>query len=137
MSPSGLPVVDVDKCTACGDCVDACPKELFTLLPMSQHLFVQCRNLIAGDDVLDDCKAACTACGKCVLDAAQGLISIASGVAVIDYQLNDLADPHAVERCPTGAIVWLTGAQFAPAADARQDIRRGARVAPQLIGGAT
>ncbi|HEX2716973.1 MAG TPA: hypothetical protein VHM67_04785, partial [Gemmatimonadaceae bacterium] len=51
-------------------------------------------------------------CGKCVADAGPGLISIASGVAVIDYSLNELAQQRAVERCPTGAIVWLSGAQF-------------------------
>ena len=29
MSANGLPVVDPEKCTACGDCVDACPLGLF------------------------------------------------------------------------------------------------------------
>jgi hypothetical protein len=63
--------------------------------------------------VLDQCTVACTTCGKCVLDAAPGLISVASGVAVIDYSKIAEAEESAVERCPTGAIVWLRGAQFA------------------------
>lgn len=113
MSATGLPVVDVARCTACGDCVDACPKGLFTILPLDAHLLVQCRNLINGDDALEECRAACTACGKCVQDAAPGLISVASGVAVVDYDKINLEEQKAVERCPTGAIVWLTGAQFA------------------------
>lgn len=113
MNDAGLPVVDPIKCTACGDCVEACPKGLFTLLPVDHHLFVQCRNLVGGDDALAQCRVACTACGKCVQDAAPGLISVASGVAVIDYALIAQADRRAVERCPTGAIVWLDGAQFA------------------------
>lgn len=113
MSDTGLPVVDLARCTACGDCVDACPKELFTILPLDAHLLVQCRNLIDGDSALDQCKVACTACGKCVQDAAPGLISVASGVAVVDYERITQAEERAVERCPTGAIVWLTGAQFA------------------------
>ena len=41
------------------------------------------------------------------------LISVASGVAVIDYNKIAEADEGAVERCPTGAILWLSGAQFA------------------------
>lgn len=134
MNADGLPVVDIDKCTACGDCVVACPKDLLAIHPVDRKLLVQCRNLIAGDDVLDACKVACTACGKCVMDAAPGVISIASGVAVVDYGLNALADAHAIDRCPTGAIIWLEGAQFAggqPGSD------RGARVAPQLMGSAT
>ena len=130
MNADGIPVVDIEKCTACGDCVDACPKGLLTLAPLDRKLVVQCRNLIAGDDALEDCKVACTACGKCVMDAAPGLISVASGVAVVNYDLNSLADAHAVDRCPTGAIVWLTGAQFSPT-------QRGARIAPQLMGSAT
>ncbi|HVB31239.1 MAG TPA: (Fe-S)-binding protein [Gemmatimonadaceae bacterium] len=113
MTETGLPVVDVAKCTACGDCVEACPKGLFTILPLDAHLLVQCRNLIGGDDALEQCRVACTACGKCVQDAAPGLISIASGVAVVDYERITLAEERAVERCPTGAIVWLSGAQFA------------------------
>jgi Na+-translocating ferredoxin:NAD+ oxidoreductase RNF subunit RnfB len=136
MNDFGIPVIDIDKCTACGDCVEACPKDLLTIMPLDRKLLVQCRNLIAGDDVLADCKVACTACGKCVMDAAPGLISIASGVAVVDYRLNELADPHAVDRCPTGAIVWLTGAQFAAGATSKTN-QRGARIAPQLIGSAT
>ena len=113
MGDDGIPRIDPDKCTACGDCVKACPKALLALHPVDRHLLVQCKNLIAGDDALDACKVACTACGKCVMDAAPGLISVASGVAVIDFELNALAEHKAIERCPTGAIVWLTGAQFA------------------------
>ena len=134
MNADGLPVVDIEKCTACGDCVDACPKDLLAIMPLDRSLIVQCRNLIAGDDVLDDCKAACTACGKCVLDAAPGLISVASGVAEINYDLNNLADVHAAERCPTGAILWLRGEQFAPLTTAGPTGR--ARVARPMIGSA-
>ena len=112
MSDTGLPVVDPAKCTACGDCVEVCPKGLFTLLPTDTQLFVQCKNLLGGDEALDECKVACTACGKCVQDAAPGLISVASGVAVVNYDLLAQADRHAISRCPTGAIVWLSGAQF-------------------------
>jgi len=122
MDAYGLPVVDPVKCTACGDCVDACPKDLFTVMPLDHALLVQCRNLMEGDEVLEQCRVACTACGKCVQDAADGLISVASGVAVVDYDLIASAEPGAVARCPTNAIVWLAGAQFArPSADARSE----------------
>lgn len=115
MSDTGLPIVDPVRCTACGDCVDACPKGLFEVMSTEQRLLVQCKNLVNGDAALEQCQVACTACGKCVLDAAPGLISVASGVAVVNYELNAEADERAVARCPTGAIVWLHGAQFAPA----------------------
>ena len=123
MSDTGLPVVDLELCTACGDCVGACPKGLFVVQPADYHLLVQCRNLVSGDDALAACRVACTACGKCVQDAADGLISVASGVAVIDYDRIAEAGEGAIERCPTGAIVWLSGAQFArvPALSSAED----------------
>ena len=115
MMPNGLPRVDVSLCTACGDCVDACPKGLFAIMPFDQRLIVQCRSLIEGDEALEACRVACTSCGKCVVDAAPGVVSIASGVAVVDYAHNASADPSATRRCPTGAIVWVDGAQFVSA----------------------
>jgi ferredoxin len=76
-------------------------------------LLVQCKSLIEGDEALASCSVACTACGKCVADAALGLITIERGVARVHYEQNALADPLAIRRCPTGAITWLEGAQFA------------------------
>lgn len=130
MRDDGIPIVDIVKCTACGDCVRACPKDLLEIHPLDHRLLVQCKSLVAGDDVLESCKVACTACGKCVVDAAPALISVASGVAVVDYQLNELAAVEATLRCPTGAIVWLDGAQFAQPSN---EMKRGVRVAPQLM----
>jgi len=118
MDDAGLPVVEPALCTACGDCVTACPKDLFVIRPLEQHLLVQCRNLLTGDAVLEQCEVACTACGKCVQDAAPGLISVATGVAVIDESLLSQEGPAAIARCPTNAIVWLQGAQFVRHADA-------------------
>jgi Na+-translocating ferredoxin:NAD+ oxidoreductase RNF subunit RnfB len=113
MGPTGLPVVDPAKCTACGDCVVACPKDLFVVLPVTRRLLVQCRSAMEGDAAEALCRAACTACGRCVQDAKPGLIQIANGLAVVDPSRPDLESPDATKRCPTGAIVWCEGAQFA------------------------
>jgi len=112
MGPTGLPVVDVDACTACNDCVEVCPLGLFTLLPLDAHLLVQCRNLLDGDAAEAVCSVACTGCRKCAQDAAPELIEIRRGLAVIDYDRIELENPAAVERCPTGAIVWVEEQQF-------------------------
>jgi Na+-translocating ferredoxin:NAD+ oxidoreductase subunit B len=49
----------------------------------------------------------CTACGRCAQDSPEGLIEIRDNLAVIDYSKNALASHVAIERCPTGAIIWL------------------------------
>jgi Na+-translocating ferredoxin:NAD+ oxidoreductase subunit B len=112
MSTHGLPVVDVDKCTACDDCVVACPLDLFVIMPLEHQLIVQCRNLLDGDAATAVCAVACNACGRCVQDAPAGLIEMCSGLAVIDYARAELMNPAAIARCPTGAIAWIDGAQF-------------------------
>ena len=113
MNEDELPVVIPERCTACNDCVETCPKDLFVLMPMEQKLIVQCRNLLHGDAAEDLCSVACNACTKCVADAAPGLIEMVDNLAVINYEKNDLADPKAISRCPTNAIVWVEGQQFA------------------------
>lgn len=118
MNAYDLPVVIPELCTACGDCVEACPKDLFVLMPLAHKLIVQCRSLLEGEAAEAVCGVACNACGRCVVDAAPGLIRIDHGLAVIDYSNNQLADPNATSRCPTGAIVWVDGAQFSGAAPA-------------------
>jgi Na+-translocating ferredoxin:NAD+ oxidoreductase RNF subunit RnfB len=113
MGETGLPVVDPDACTACGDCVEACPKDLFAVLPVSRRLIVQCRNRMVGDAVVALCRVGCTACGICATDADPGLVRIADGLAVVDAERADDGNEKAVRRCPTGAIAWVEGAQFA------------------------
>lgn len=107
MNVYGLPVVDEDKCTACGDCVEVCPLDLFSLHPVSHRLWVACKSLARGEEAEAECEVACTGCGLCAVDAEPGLIAIRQNLAVIDYARNGLASEVAIQRCPTGAIVWL------------------------------
>ncbi|WP_374328877.1 RnfABCDGE type electron transport complex subunit B [Azonexus sp.] len=106
MDRHGLPQVDVDKCTGCNDCVEICPKGLFSVEPLSRQLWVACRNQADGPTAEAACEVACTACGRCVQDAPGELIKLNGNLASINYELNELASRHPIERCPTGAIVW-------------------------------
>jgi ferredoxin len=113
MNAMQLPVVDVDLCTACGDCVEACPRDLFEILPADHHLLVQCMAPLASEEARRICQVACDACGRCAQDAAAGLIRMENNLPVIDYAAAEgPARPDAVFRCPTGAIQWVVGDQF-------------------------
>ena len=127
MNEFGIPVVDVEKCTACGDCVEACPKGLFSIHPISHRLWVACKSLEAGDEVLDVCDVGCTACGKCVMDAEDNMITMVKNLPVINYSKNHKTqDP--IQRCPTGAIVWLDDKDgIIKGKEAKKIIRKGSR----------
>jgi RnfABCDGE-type electron transport complex B subunit len=100
-----IPVVDEDRCTACGDCVTACPKDLFSLHPANDRLWVACASLAEGEQILLDCQVACTGCGRCAMDAPDQ-ITMRNSLPVIDYHCGPLTAAP-TQRCPTGAIVWL------------------------------
>ena len=115
-----LPVVDEALCTACGDCVEVCPKDLFSLEAVSHSLWVACRNLEQGDELLEDCTVACTACARCAMDAPE-TIEMRDNLPVVNYRA---PQPRAaIERCPTGAIVWI---------DPDGKVARGDRARPVL-----
>jgi RnfABCDGE-type electron transport complex B subunit len=112
MNSNALPVVDVALCTACGDCVDVCPRDLFEILPVDQPLLVQCRIPLRGEEAVALCSVACDACGRCVQDAAPGLIEMRDNLPQIHYASLRKMGPEATFRCPTGAIQWVPGGQF-------------------------
>ncbi len=114
MNDEKLPVVDIDKCTACGDCVEICPRDLFDIMPLSHNLIVQCSAPLEGDDARAVCRVACDACSRCAQDAAPGLIQMENNLPVVDYTAGGPALPAATYRCPTGAIKWIEDGQFAP-----------------------
>lgn len=113
MNAERLPVVDVDRCTACGDCVEACPRDLFEILPLAHCLLVQCKAPLEGEQARQVCTVACDACGRCAQDAAPGLIRMQNNLPVVDYSAGGPAAPAATLRCPTGAIRWVKREQFA------------------------
>lgn len=110
MNANGLPVVDADNCTACSDCVDICPKDLFELKPLRQKLYVQCNIPLEGEAVTTLCSVGCDGCSKCVADAPEGSMKMINELPVIEFNPDLTAKP--TERCPTNAIVWLNGNQF-------------------------
>ena len=103
---TGLPVVDPDKCTACGACVKACPKKIIELRkkwPKNRAVYVSCVSKDKGAVVMKACKAGCIGCGKCEKVCAFDAITVENNLAYIDPQKCKLCR-KCVNECPTGAI---------------------------------
>jgi Na+-translocating ferredoxin:NAD+ oxidoreductase RNF subunit RnfB len=129
MNAQALPVVDPEKCTACNDCVMACPKDLFSLQRSDHHLWVACKNEERGDEILANCRVACTACERCAMDAPGGLITMRGNLPRVDYRLPQ-RDDRPIQRCPTGAIVWMDSKEHAHRGDAAGPIVRHSPLPP-------
>ncbi len=101
-----LPVVDEEKCTACGACTKACPKSVIELRnkgPKNRRVFVSCVSQDKGAVARKACKAACIGCGKCAKVCPFEAINVENNVAYIDFNKCKLCT-KCVSECPTGAI---------------------------------
>jgi ferredoxin len=61
-------IIDLSKCDGAGDCVDACPSELFTLVEKDGKKYA-----VFDNDKWEDC----TECEVCISSCPQEAISIA------------------------------------------------------------
>ncbi len=103
---TGLPVVDEDKCTACGQCVKTCPRHIIELRnkgPKSRRMVVLCVNKDKGAPARKACLNACIGCGKCEKECTFEAITVANNLAYIDFEKCRLCR-KCEAACPTGAI---------------------------------
>jgi len=99
----GFPVVDEEKCTSCGNCVDACPRDLYTLKPLKSLVHVTCQSLDKAKDVMKICKVGCIGCKKCEKACKFEAIHITNFLSEIDYS-KCTSCGLCVKACPTDAI---------------------------------
>ncbi|MBE0652044.1 MAG: 4Fe-4S binding protein, partial [Bacteroidales bacterium] len=106
MNPeTGLPVVK-DNCTACGSCVDACPRGIIEMRKRGikdRRIFVSCVNKEKGGPAKQNCEVACIGCTKCVKVCKFDAITITDFLAYIDFNKCTLCR-KCVEECPTNSI---------------------------------
>lgn len=102
-----LPVVDSEKCTACGACVKACPRDLFELRKRwkgNKQIYVACRNEDKGGVAKKNCSVACIGCSKCFKVCPYDAIVMNNNLAFIDSDKCRLCR-KCVTECPTGSII--------------------------------
>lgn len=104
MSEEGLPVVIEDKCTACGKCVTACPRNIIDILPRDQNILVFCCSKDRGPVARKVCKNACIACGICARACPDAIVMEDYLAIIKDYKKIDPDKIPAIEKCPTDAI---------------------------------
>ncbi|WP_088339693.1 Fe-S cluster domain-containing protein [Robiginitalea sediminis] len=104
---TGLPVVITDKCTSCGMCVDACPRNIIEMRPKKKRdlkIFVGCLNEEKGGLAKKACSVACIGCSKCLDVCPKDAIVIENNLAYIDPAYCTLCR-KCVPVCPTGSII--------------------------------
>ena len=104
-----LPVVVDDKCTACGACVEACPRDIIELRKKNKKdrkIFVSCINEEKGAVAKKNCSVACIGCSKCFKVCKYDAITMENNKAFIDSEKCVLCR-KCVPECPTDAILEL------------------------------
>ena len=107
---NGIAVVEYEKCTACGMCVQSCPKNIIKLIPYEATEWVGCISQNKGQVVREECQVGCIACGICAQSCPREAIEISEYVSHIDYEKCDGCG-ICVEKCPR-KIIWNSDFQM-------------------------
>jgi Na+-translocating ferredoxin:NAD+ oxidoreductase RNF subunit RnfB len=116
MSADMLPVIDPDKCTACGICVRTCPRDLISLLPAEFQVYLGCSSHDRGKAVKDVCSVGCIACGLCVKNDPHQATQLVDNLPVLDFEKAHGDFRKGAEVCPMNCFVVEEAAPVAAGA---------------------
>lgn len=99
----GIAVVDNEKCTACGMCLNTCPRNLFEFVPYDSKVRVACNSHDGGKAVRAVCTVGCIACKLCEKACSYDAIHVIDNLAHVDYD-KCVQCGDCVKKCPTKVI---------------------------------
>jgi electron transport complex protein RnfB len=102
--------IDRGKCTGCGLCIPACPKDLIISLPLSSQVSVGCKATDNEEITLSNCSTGCTGCKKCEEICPFDAASVTDALATIDPVTCTNCGVCAVV-CPTKVIIDMIPAR--------------------------
>lgn len=104
-----LPYVIDDMCTACGACVEACPRDIIELRRKNKKdrkIFVSCVSTDKGPVTKKACDVGCIGCKACFKVCPHDAITVENFLAYIDPVKCKLCR-KCVEVCPTNSILEI------------------------------
>jgi electron transport complex protein RnfB len=104
----GLATINYEKCTGCGACSKACPRNLIEMVPFTHNIMmtVACRSQENGKDTRAFCKVGCIACKLCTKQT--DAFEMTGNLARMNYAKYQPGESFetAMKKCPTGVIVY-------------------------------
>ena len=100
--------IDFEKCTGCGQCSRACPRDLFEIVPLAKGkpiYCVGCSNKEKALAVKKVCQCGCIVCGICT-KVANSPYYLKDNLSSIDYTKATDQEPleEGKNKCPTKCI---------------------------------